>query len=92
MEGNHCGPVEVISRYLPGRSGEDHDRTVRTAVVQFENRTVHLHYTSPHSYRYTKVLQKKYLSLAWAFTEAEMLQKLRGINLNNKSYEFSTEL
>ena len=51
MEGNHCGPVEVVSRHLHGRTGEDHDRTVRTACVPVEIRTGHLYYKSPHSYR-----------------------------------------
>jgi hypothetical protein len=58
MEGNLCGPVEVVSRHLPGRTGEDHDRTVKTAGVPVEIGTGHLHYTSPHRYRYINLLQK----------------------------------
>ena len=67
MEGNRCGPVEVVSRHLPGRTGEDHDITLRTAGVSVEIRTGHLHYTSPHSYRYTNLLQKKDFSFDMAF-------------------------
>jgi hypothetical protein len=39
----------------------------------------------------TTTCSKKNLSFDMAFIEAEMLQNLRGINLTNKSCEFSTE-
>jgi hypothetical protein len=91
MEGNRYGPVEVVSRDLPGRTGGDRDRTVRTAGVPAEIRTGHLHYTSPRSYRYSTLVQKKIFFFDMAFIEAEILQNFRRIILTNKSCEFSTE-
>lgn len=93
LEGSRCGSVEILSRHLLGSTGENHDRTVRRAGVPAEIRTRHLHYTSPHIYRYTNPLPppKKEFSFEIAFRESEMLQNLRGERLTNKSYEFSTE-
>ena len=65
MAGKRCGPGEVVFRYLPGSTGEDHDRTLRTAGVPVEIQTGHLHYKIPHSYRHTNLLQKKIFLLPW---------------------------